>query len=225
MRNNIKETIKTTSAIINTMIIGSSTFTNISSSYTIKLNDEESLEFKKEKVQKTPEQEKKEELKEFESKQSIKSGATKELSVGEEQLLKDLEARDGEVRAHEAAHQAAGGGMTGAATYTYQQGPDGKMYAIGGEVSISMKSGSTPEETIANARQIASAAMAAGDPSPQDFAVASSARVMEMKAQQQLVKERREETLGIQTYSNLTNDSSNLDKGNRNALKPLDISA
>ena len=207
------------------MIIGSSTFTNISSSYTIKLNDEESLEFKKEKVQKTPEQEKKEELKEFESKQSIKSGATKELSVGEEQLLKDLEARDGEVRAHEAAHQAAGGGMTGAATYTYQQGPDGKMYAIGGEVSISMKSGSTPEETIANARQIASAAMAAGDPSPQDFAVASSARVMEMKAQQQLVKERREETLGIQTYSNLTNDSSNLDKGNRNALKPLDISA
>lgn len=225
MRNNIKETIKTTSAIINTMIIGSSTFTNISSSYTIKLNDEESLEFKKEKVQKTPEQEKKEELKEFESKQSIKSGATKELSVGEEQLLKDLEARDGEVRAHEAAHQAAGGGMTGAATYTYQQGPDGKMYAIGGEVSVSMKSGSTPEETIANARQIASAAMAAGDPSPQDFAVASSARVMEMKAQQQLVKERREETLGIQTYSNLTNDSSNLDKGNRNALKPLDISA
>jgi hypothetical protein len=130
------------------MIIGSSAFTNISSSYTIKLNDEESLEFKKEKVQKSPDEQKKEELKELESKQSIKTNASKELTSGEEQLVKELEARDAEVKAHEAAHQSAGGGMTGAATYTYQQGPDGKMYAVGGEVSISMKGGSTPEETI-----------------------------------------------------------------------------
>jgi len=222
MRNNIKETIKTTSAIINTMITGSSTFTNISSSYTIKLNDEESLEFKKEKVQKSPEQEKKEELKELESKQSIKSGAAKELSEGEKQLLKELSARDGEVRAHEAAHQAAGGGMTGAASYTYQQGPDGKMYAIGGEVSISMKSGSTPEETIANARQIASAAMAAGDPSPQDFAVASSARVMEIKAQQQLAKEQREETSGQELYKNIANSPNQKYQADNQSL---DISA
>ena len=92
--------------------------------------------------------------------------------------------------------------MTGAASYTYQQGPDGKMYAIGGEVSISMKSGSTPEETIANARQIANAAMAAGDPSPQDFAVASSARVMEIKAQQQLAREQKEEFFGREIYQN-----------------------
>ena len=130
------------------MIIGSSAFTNISSSYTIKLNDEESLEFKKEKVQKSPDEQKKEELKELESKQSIKTNASKELTSGEEQLVKELEARDAEVKAHDAAHQSAGGGMTGAATYTYQQGPDGKMYAVGGEVSISMKGGSTPEETI-----------------------------------------------------------------------------
>ena len=130
------------------MTIGSSAFTNISSSYTIKLNDEESLEFKKEKVQKSPDEQKKEELKELESKQSIKTNASKELTSGEEQLVKELESRDAEVKAHEAAHQSAGGGMTGAATYTYQQGPDGKMYAVGGEVSISMKGGSTPEETI-----------------------------------------------------------------------------
>ncbi len=41
------------------MIIGSNSFTNISSSYTIKLNDEESLEFKKEKVIKNPDEQKK----------------------------------------------------------------------------------------------------------------------------------------------------------------------
>lgn len=202
------------------MTIGSSAFTNISSSYTIKLNDEESLEFKKEKVQKSPDEQKKEELKELESKQSIKTNASKELTSGEEQLVKELEARDAEVKAHEAAHQSAGGGMTGAATYTYQQGPDGKMYAVGGEVSISMKGGSTPEETIANARQIQAAAMAAGDPSSQDFAVASSARVMEMKAQQQLVKEKKEEALGQEAYKNTL---PHQDKQGLN--EPFDISA
>ena len=190
------------------MIIGSSSFANISSSYTIKLNEEESLEFKKEKVIKSPDELKKEELKELENKSSTKSSASKELSEGEEQLLKDLSARDAEVRAHEAAHQSAGGGMTGAASFSYQQGPDGKMYAIGGEVSISMKSGSTPEETIANARQIATAAMAAGNPSSQDFAVASSARIMEMKAQQQVSREQQEEALGKITYANAMQDNN-----------------
>lgn len=204
------------------MIISSSAFTNIGSSYTIKLNEEESLEFTKEKVVKTPQEQKQEELKELESKKDIKSSTAKELTQGEEQLLKDLEARDAEVRAHEAAHQAAGGGMTGAASFTYQQGPDGKMYAIGGEVSISMKSGSTPEETIANARQIATAAMAAGNPSPQDFAVASSARVMEMKAQQQLAREKQEETLGKETYINIQDKQTNQDDP---ILDIIDISA
>ncbi|MFT5661095.1 MAG: hypothetical protein ACI9TV_001741 [Sulfurimonas sp.] len=207
------------------MIIGSPSFANISSSYTIKLNEEESLEFKKEKVVDNPNELKKEEIKEIENKSSIKSSASKELSEGEEQLVKDLGTRDAEVRAHEAAHQSAGGGMTGAASFTYQQGPDGKMYAIGGEVSISMKGGSTPEETIANARQIASAAMAAAEPSSQDFAVASSARVMEMKAQQQLAKEQREETLGIETYSNSASDENTENKDNRSSVKPFNISA
>ena len=202
------------------MIIGSSSFANIGSSYTVKLGAEESLEVTKEKVVKSPDEAKKEELKEVESKKDIKSAASQELSLGEEQLVKDLEARDSEVRAHESAHQAAGGGMTGAASFTYQQGPDGKMYAIGGEVSISMKGGSTPEETIANARQVATAAMAAGDPSPQDFAVASSARIMEMKAQQQLAKEQQEETLGKETYANasLNQDTS----PNKNTLPNLE---
>lgn len=204
------------------MITGSSSLNNISSSYTIKLNDEESLQFRKEKIQKSPDEEKKDELKELQNKQSIKSAASQELTEGEEQLVKDLSTRDAEVRAHESAHQAAGGGMTGAASFTYQQGPDGKMYAIGGEVSISMKTGSTPEETIANARQIATAAMAAGDPSPQDFAVASSARIMEIKAQQQLTREQQEEALGKEAYKNEGTQNSSDDE---KFFETIDISA
>jgi hypothetical protein len=127
------------------------------------------------------------------------------LTDDEKIVVKELQARDTEVRAHEAAHQAAGGGMTGGASYTYEKGPDGRMYAIGGEVSISTKGGSNPQETIANARQVEAAAMAPANPSGQDFAVASSAKIMEMKAQQELTKERQEQTQGTQAYKDASN--------------------
>ena len=122
------------------------------------------------------------------------------LSPEEKQLVAKLQARDTEVRAHEAAHQAAGGGLAGSASFSYQRGPDGKMYAVGGEVPISFKEGSIPQETIANARQIKAAAMAPANPSPQDYSVASSATMMELKAQQELLKERIQELQGQQEY-------------------------
>jgi len=190
------------------MQIGSNSFYDIGSNYTIKLNDKEILVLEDDPLRDTrlSESEKKnkntlQELDEKKIEEAQKAGSSDELSEDEERLVRDLASRDSEVRAHEAAHQAAGGGMVGAASYTYQQGPDGKMYAIGGEVSVSMKSGSTPQETIANARQLATAAMAAGNPSPQDHAVASSARVMEMKAQQQLAREEQDKSFGKETYA------------------------
>jgi len=140
-----------------------------------------------------------------------------ELSVEEKEMVFELQARDAEVRAHEAAHQS-GGAATGGATYTYQIGPDGKMYAIGGEVSISFGSGSTPQETIANAQAVIASALAPANPSGQDMAVASSAMVMMMKAQQQLAQEAQEKVMGKDTYkseadknNNATSQSSNID--------------
>ncbi|MFA6197213.1 MAG: putative metalloprotease CJM1_0395 family protein [Sulfurimonas sp.] len=183
------------------MNVGLSTLYNIGSNYSIRLNDKEVLVYEEDDSRKKSKnsQEKKLE-KEQEQKKVEKEKSANKLSPDEERLTKELQSRDTEVKAHEAAHQAAGGGMTGAASYSYQQGPDGKMYAIGGEVSISMKSGSSPEETARNARQIMASAMAAGSPSPQDYAVASSARIMEMKAEQQIAKKAQEETLGKETY-------------------------
>lgn len=202
------------------MQISSNLTYNANSSYEIKLSDKEVLVV----------QEDKETKKGISSavKRAIeqKSNSVNELSPDELRLVQDLQSRDSEVKAHEAAHQAAGGGMTGAASYTYQQGPDGKMYAIGGEVSITMKSGSSPEETIRNARQIAASAMAAGNPSPQDHAVASSARVMEMKAQQQLAKETREEISAKETYKNSDNkEFKTVDNESLKGLSTIDISA
>ncbi len=158
------------------------------------------------------------------SEDSSKSSPEK-LSQDEERLVKDLQARDMEVRAHEAAHKS-GGASTGAASYTYQQGPDGRMYAIGGEVSVSMKSGSTPDETIANAQAVIASAMAPANPSPQDFSVASSARMMMVKAQQQKAKELQEEMMGKEIYKNESANKDNSEKTEgENNIKGIDIPA
>jgi len=184
------------------MEIGSNLTYDTGINYSIKLNEEEVLIFEDDPLReaKTSDQEKLE--KEQEQKRSKEAASEEKLSEDEKRLVQDLRSRDAEVRTHEAAHQAAGGGMTGAASYTYQQGPDGKMYAIGGEVSISIPSGSTPQESMKNAQQAIAAAMAPADPSGQDFAVASSAMVMLMKAQQQLLKEAQDSMLGKEVYKN-----------------------
>ena len=107
-----------------------------------------------------------------------------------------LRARDREVRAHEQAHAAAAGGLvTGGPNYTYQRGPDGKQYAVGGEVNIDTSPvPGDPEATIRKARRIRAAALAPADPSGQDRAVAASATAMETKARQEIQQEQREES-------------------------------
>ncbi|MDR2562154.1 MAG: hypothetical protein LBC63_10345 [Holophagales bacterium] len=123
------------------------------------------------------------------------SGDSVELSPEAQKMLDSLKARDREVRAHEAAHVAAGAGVvTGGAQFTQQRGPDGNMYAIGGEVGIDASPiPNDPQGTMAKARQIASAALAPADPSPQDRSVAASARQMEAKAASELANAKADE--------------------------------
>ena len=107
-----------------------------------------------------------------------------------------LRKRDREVRTHEQAHIAAAGGVAkGGATFTFQKGPDGKQYAVGGEVNIDTSPvPGNPEATIRKAKQIRSAALAPADPSAQDRAVAASATALEAQARQELNKEEQEAT-------------------------------
>jgi hypothetical protein len=51
-----------------------------------------------------------------------------------------------------------GGAYASAPTYTFQQGPDGKRYAVGGEVQIDTSTERTPEATIRKMRVVISAA-------------------------------------------------------------------
>jgi len=108
---------------------------------------------------------------------------TSRLDAQDRALLRELQSSDARVRAHEAAHQAAGGGLTGGASFTYRQGPDGRQYAVGGEVPIRMGGdGDSPDQQIELARRIRAAALAPADPSAQDLAVAAAATQMEAMA-------------------------------------------
>lgn len=110
----------------------------------------------------------------------------------QQRQVEELKKRDTEVKAHEAAHVAAGGQyVRGGASYTYQSGPDGKRYAVGGEVSIDVSPVSgDPAATVAKMRTIKRAAMAPANPSGADQAVAAAATSAEIKAQQELMEKR-----------------------------------
>ncbi len=132
---------------------------------------------------------------------SEKKGADTPLSYLDDPALKqmvaELRARDSEVRAHEAAHIAAGGGIVkGGASFTYQKAPDGRLYAVGGEVPIDASEENTPEATIQKMQQVRSAAMAPSNPSPTDYKVAANAMMAEMKARQELAAEEMDLTQG-----------------------------
>lgn len=116
-----------------------------------------------------------------------------DLTPDEQQVVSELRTRDAEVRSHEAAHMAAGGGLTSGMSLSYQLGPDGKRYAVGGEVSIDASPGKTPEETVLKAQRIRAAALAPAEPSAQDRSVAARAGQMEADARGQLRLQRAAE--------------------------------
>lgn len=112
------------------------------------------------------------------------SGADSELSPEEVKQVDQLAARDREVRQHEQAHlTAAGPYARGGPTYSYQSGPDGKQYAIGGQVSIDTSPvEGDPEATAHKARIVRAAALAPAEPSSQDLKVAANATKLEQEA-------------------------------------------
>jgi hypothetical protein len=108
--------------------------------------------------------------------------------------LAQLKSRDSAVRSHEAAHVAAGGRyITGGASYSYQRGPDGVQYAVGGEVGIDTSPvPGKPEETAQKMRIVRAAALAPSEPSGPDLAVAAAAAQAEAEALAEMAQARAE---------------------------------
>lgn len=107
--------------------------------------------------------------------------------VQQERIINELEDRDKEVRTHELAHASVGGSVTGSPNYSFKTGPDGKKYAVGGEVSVdlSIVSGN-PTATIAKMQKVHAAALAPVNPSAQDRRVAANAIQIILQAQSEL---------------------------------------
>ncbi len=107
----------------------------------------------------------------------------------------ELKKIDQEVRAHEQAHlRAAGPYASGGASFTYATGPDGKQYAVGGEVKIDISPESDPEATLRKAEAIQAAAAAPAEPSSQDRGIGAKASQMAHEAQRELAESPADET-------------------------------
>lgn len=120
-----------------------------------------------------------------------------ELSQEAEEI-RQLQARDTEVRAHEAAHKAAGGSLAGAMSFGYERGPDGQSYATSGEVSISISAvPGDPEATLQKAEQVRTAALAPVQPSSQDLRVAARAQAMASEARMDIAEQSTVEIEGV----------------------------
>jgi hypothetical protein len=124
------------------------------------------------------------------------SSPASELTPAEQKVIQQLRQRDQEVKTHEMAHLAnAGQHARGGPTYTYQQGPDGRRYAVGGEVPIDISKEKTPEATVEKMRAVKRAALAPAEPSSADRSIAAAASALESEAHRELRVEEKNSAL------------------------------
>ncbi len=111
------------------------------------------------------------------------------LNQAELKLVSELKKIDQEVRNHEMAHVSAAGGLAvSGANFTFRRGPDGKNYAVAGEVSIDASPvPGDPEATIRKMKKVKTAALAPTNPSAQDVKVAARASSEATKALSELM--------------------------------------
>ncbi len=130
---------------------------------------------------------------EAKSRRVSRAAETSRPSEEDQVRIEALKARDREVRAHERAHQAAGGQHAGAASYTFERGPDGRSYAVGGEVPIDASEvKGDPQATIEKMEQVKAAALAPAEPSGQDRKVAAMADAKAAQARAELNRAERD---------------------------------
>jgi hypothetical protein len=102
-------------------------------------------------------------------------------------VTQNLAQRDREVKNHERIHASIGGAFASAPNFSYQKGPDGQLYAVGGDVSIDTSAvAGDPRATLEKAQVIIRAALSVSEPSVQDRRVAAQARVMATEAQAEM---------------------------------------
>ena len=126
--------------------------------------------------------------------------------------LSNLKKRDREVRSHEQAHAAVGGQFAGSPSYQFSRGSDGRLYAVSGEVPISLpRYPGDPEATLRAAEQVRAAALAPAQPSAQDQRIAAAASALALEARAQIADQQRQAVAAersAQDSKSKTEDSS-----------------
>lgn len=110
-----------------------------------------------------------------------------------ESELRELKQRDREVRQHEQTHAAIGGAFASTPSYEFQRGPDGRQYAVGGQVNIDITPiPGDPQATLQKMQVVRRAAMAPAQPSAADRQVAQEADNRAREARSEIREEQRE---------------------------------
>lgn len=148
-----------------------------------------------------------------------------ELTDEEKAIVEDLKERDREVRAHENAHAAAGGGYAGTPTFEFTRGPDGIQYAIGGQVQIDVSEVSgDPEATLAKMEVVRRADLAPARPSGQDRAVAAQADAQAREARAEIAEQQKDERLGLTEEAvGVTGQAALIERAEGNEGSPTNI--
>ena len=107
-----------------------------------------------------------------------------QLSDEEKRVVEALRRRDAAVRREEEAHAAVAGKYGSPPVYTYERGPDGRLYRVGGAVAINATVSGDPEELRRAGSRITAAAFAPVRPSSADRSAALSGYLFAAKAGQ-----------------------------------------
>ncbi|BFU77975.1 hypothetical protein ALC152_11900 [Arcobacter sp. 15-2] len=91
-------------------------------------------------------------------------------------VLEKFKNKDAEIRTHEQVH-ASIGHTTVPISYSYQQGPDGKMYAVGGSVRLETSMPDDPKAAAFKLDMLQKAASAPSNTSGADNAIASQSNL------------------------------------------------
>ncbi|MEA3498125.1 MAG: putative metalloprotease CJM1_0395 family protein [Campylobacterota bacterium] len=128
------------------------------------------------------------ELRKIEQKESIEGIKQKDYfeepnSIGKnydeqdfQRVLNKFKQSDINIRSHEQIH-ASIGHTTAPISYTYQEGPDGKMYAIGGHVRLDTSIPNDPKAAEFKLDQLKRASTAPSDVSGADMNIATQANL------------------------------------------------
>jgi hypothetical protein len=152
-----------------------------------------------------------------------------QIEQAEIKQIDQLAQRDTEVKTHEQAHAAVGGSLAQSPSYQYEKGPDGRRYAVDGEVNIDVSTvDGDAQATLSKMQKVYAAAMAPVEPSMADIRVAAQALQNMNEAKKELITS-NSDALSSTTTTNtsisqnsqtLTNDPLNADDSNMSLLSP-----